>query len=115
MSLELVNTRRGAATYESQDQAFLFHKHVHFGDRPTVPNMKLDGGLSDLSIPQNCPAPYSSTPSRDARPMDKIFDICQILPLSNDSPTAASIAAKVSEAAAAQASKEFRHGCGNQR
>ena len=102
-----VNTRRGAATYESGDQAFPFHKHVHFEHRPTVPNLKLDSGSSDPSIPPSHPAPYSSTPSRDARPMDKIFDISQISPLSNDSCAATSIATEVSAAAAAQASKEF--------
>ena len=102
-----VNTRRGAATYESWDQAFPFHKHVCFRDRPTVPDLKADGGSSNLLIPQNHPAPYSSTPSCDARPMDKIFDISQIAPLSNDTQTTATIVAEVSAAAAAQASKEF--------
>ena len=104
-----VNTRRGAATYESQDQAFLFHKHVHFGDRSTVPDLKSDSGSSDLSIPPSHPAPYSSTPGHDARPMDKIFDVSQISPLSNDSRTTASIAAEVSAATAAQVLKEFHH------
>ena len=104
-----VNTRRGAATYESWDQAFPFHKHVCFGDRPTVPDLKADGGSSDPPIPQNCPAPYSSIPSHYARPMDKIFDVSQIVPFSNDSHTAASIAAEVSAAAAVEALKEFHH------
>ena len=48
-----VNTRRGAATYESRDQAFPFHKQVRCGDRSKVPDLKVDSGSSDLSIPQN--------------------------------------------------------------
>ena len=91
----------------NQDHAFPFHKHVHFGDRPTVPDMMVDGGSSDPSIPQKYPTPYSSTPSHDASPMDKIFDISQIAALSNDTHTTASMTAEVSAATAAQASKEF--------
>ena len=72
-----------------------------------MPDLKVDGGSSDPSIPKNHPAPYSSTPSDDARPIDKNFDISQIVPLSNDMHTTASIAAEVSAAAAAQASNEF--------
>ena len=101
-----VNTRRGAATYELWDQALPFHKNVHFGDRSTVPDLKVGGGSSNLSIPQNHPAPHSSTLSCDPRPLEKIFDISQIVPLSNETHTAASIAAEVSAATAAQASKQ---------
>ena len=35
-----VNTRRGAAVYESQDQPFSFWKQVRFGDRSQRPDLK---------------------------------------------------------------------------
>ena len=103
-----VNTRWGAATYESQDQAFQFQKHVHFGDGPVVPDLKLDGGSGD-PLNSSHTVPHSSTPYHDAKPMDKTIDVSQILPLAGDPLDAASIAAEVSAAAAAQASKEFHH------
>ena len=74
-----------------------------------MPDLKPDGGSSNPSVPPSHPAPYSSTPSHDARPMDKIFDVSQIFPLSNDSCGASSITAEVSAATAAQALKEFHH------
>ena len=75
-----VNTRRGAVTYESQDQALPFHRNVCFGDRSTVPDLKVDGGSSNPAIPQNHPAPHSLTPSHDPRPLEKIYDVSQITP-----------------------------------
>ena len=72
-----VNQCRGAAQYESQDQAFSFHKQVRFEDNNSSPelrpDMKLGGGRSALSLPVILPrlsnisgilhAPkYSSTP-----------------------------------------------------
>ena len=42
-----VNTKRGAAMYESQDQPFPFQKHVWFGDRSQVPDLKLDADPED--------------------------------------------------------------------
>ena len=48
-----VNPRRGAAQYESQDQAFSFHKQVWFEDNNSSPELrpdvKLGGGVGLLS------------------------------------------------------------------
>ena len=48
-----VNQCRGAAQYESQDQAFSFHKQVRFEDNNSspklMPNMKSGGGRSALT------------------------------------------------------------------
>ena len=72
-----VNKHRGAAQYESQDQAFSFHKQVRFEDNNSSPklrpDMKSGGGrsthsllvipprLSDISGILHAPK-YSSTP-----------------------------------------------------
>ena len=37
-----VNTRRGAAVYDSPDQPYSFQKHVQFGDRPNQPDLESD-------------------------------------------------------------------------
>ena len=120
-----VNQCRGAAQYESQDQAFSFHKQVRFEDNNSSPelrpDMKLGGGRSTLSLPAILPrlsdisgilhAPkYSSTPYRTAA-RDTTFDVGHSAPLVDESRNAATIAAEVSAAAAAQASKEFRRMC----
>ena len=56
-----VNTRRGAAVYDTQDQAFSFRKQVWFGDRSQVPDLKSDTDSEDQSsVGQN--VPQSSTP-----------------------------------------------------
>ena len=104
-----VNTRRGAALYESQDQPLSFQKHVQFGDRSTMPDLKSDDADSEdqqRSSPNTIPR--SSTPHRGARPMNRTFDVSHIPNLTNVPHDAAAIAAEVSAAAAAQASKEFR-------
>ena len=44
-----VNTKQGAVTYESSDQPLSFQKHVWFGDRSTVPDLKMDSAESDDS------------------------------------------------------------------
>ena len=44
-----VNTRRGTAMYDTQDQAFSFRKHVWFGDRSQVPDLKSDADSEDQS------------------------------------------------------------------
>ena len=103
----MVNTRRGATTYESWDQAFPFQKHVQFGDSSPVPHLKLDGGPSD---PLNSShIPRSSMPYHNTKPIDKMFDVSQIASLLSESCNAATIVAEVSAAAAAQVSKEFCH------
>ena len=42
-----VNTRRGTAVYDTQDQAFSFRKQVRFGDRSQVPDLKSDTDSED--------------------------------------------------------------------
>ena len=77
-----------------------------FGDRSQWPDLKLD------TDPENQPdtgqsIPCSSTPHHGAKPINQIFDISHIPPLSNSPQDTATIAAEDSAAAAAQASKEF--------
>ena len=120
-----VNQRRGAAQYESQDQAFSFHKQVRFEDNNSSPELKprveSGGGrsahllsanaprLSNISVIPHMPK-YTSMPHRAANavPSDRTFDVSPVAPLAQDSKDAATIAAEVSAAATAQASKEFR-------
>ena len=102
-----VNTRRGAAMYDTQDQAFSFRKQVWFGDRSQVPDLKSDTDSEDQSsVGQN--VPQSSTPHHGAKPMNQTFDISHIPPMTGNPQDAAAIAAEVSVAVAAQALKEFR-------
>ena len=117
-----INQRRGAAQYESQDQAFSFHNQVRFKDNNSSPklrpDMKLGGGRSAQALPVIPPrlsnisgilhAPkYSSTPYRTT-PKDQTFNVGPSAPLIDESRHAATIAAEVLAAAVAQASKEFR-------
>ena len=119
--LGTVHMRRGAAQYESQDQAFLFHKQVRFKDNNSSPELRPDvksgGGRSSLALPIIAPRlsdisniphvlKYSSTLYR-AIPSNRTFDVRTNSPLVDDSKNMATIAAEVSAAAAAQASKEF--------
>ena len=120
-----VNQCRGAAQYKSQDQAFLFHKQVRFEDNNSSPklrpDMKSGGGRSALSLPVILPRlsdisgilhalKYSSTPYC-AAPKDRTFNVGPSAPLIDESRHVATIAAEVSAAAAAQASKEFCRMC----
>ena len=119
--LGTVNPCRGAAQYESQDQAFSFHKQVRFEDNNSSPELRPDvksgGGRPSLMLPVITPrlsdisgishAPkYSSTPHH-AVPSNRTFDVGTNAPLMDDSRNVATIAAEVSAAAAVQASKEF--------
>ena len=111
-----VNTRRGAAVYDSPDQAYSFQKHVRFGDRFTQPD--LESGVEESGITTGIPRvtttqipARSSTPYRGTSegPMNRTFDVSGISPPNlGAAHDAATIAAEVSAAAAAQASKEFR-------
>ena len=99
-----VNTKRGAAKYDSQDQVFSFsHKQVRFQD---------GGGSPDLDIPPTVgQGPQSSTPyyaSNEA--LNQTFDVSQISPLMSVGvhQDAAVIVVEVSAATAAEASKEFQ-------
>ena len=99
-----VNTKRGAAKYDSQDQVFSFpHKQVRFQD---------GGGSPDLDIPPVVgQGPQSSTLYHASNVvLNQTFDISQILPLTSAGihQDVAVIAVEVSAATAAQASKEFQ-------
>ena len=112
-----VNTQRGATVYDSPDQLYSFQKHVRFGDRFKQPDLESDVVESGITtnIPSNVPTQLpvcSSTPfcGVSEGPMNKTFDASGILPSHlGAAHDAATIAAEVSTAAAAQASKEFRH------
>ena len=108
-----VNTKRGAAVYDSPDQPYSFQKHVRFGDRPNQPDLESDvaGPGTTLTSPTTVltqlPA-RSSTPFRGASQglMNRTFDISNISPTNfGAAQDVATIAAEVSAAAAAQASK----------
>ena len=103
-----VNTRRGAAVYESQDQPLPFQKHVRFGDRSRMPDLKSDDADSEdlQTLPPTIPR--SSTPHRGKRPRNETFDVSHIPNLASVPHDVVAIAAEVSAAVAAQASKEFR-------
>ena len=120
-----VNSQRGVAQYESQDQAFSFHKHVRFDNNNSSPELRPDvssrGGRSTQPISANAPRlssiptlpnvpEFTSTPHHiaSAIPSNKTFDVSPMAPLASSSKDAATIAAEVLAAAAAQASKEFR-------
>ena len=112
-----VNTKRGAAVYDSPDQPYSFQKHVRFGDRPNQPDLESDAaepGISPESpttVPRQLPA-RSSTPycGTSQGPMNRTFDVSNISPTNfGAAQDVAMIAAEVSAAAAAQASKEFWH------
>ena len=105
---------RGAAQYESQDQAFSFQKQVRFEDNNSSPelrpDMKSGGGRSALSLPVIMPrlsnisgilhAPkYSSTPYHTT-PKDRTFDIGPSVPLIDESRHTATIATEVLAATA---------------
>ena len=99
-----VNTKRGAAKYDSQDQAFSFsHKQVRFQD---------GGSSPDLGIPSTVgQGPQSSTLYRASNAvLNRTFNISQISPLALTGvhQDVAVIVAEISVATAAQASKEFQ-------
>ena len=115
-----VNPRRGAAQYESQDQAFSFHKQVQFKDNNSSPELRPDvksgGGRSAHSILASAPRlsnipvlpnepkftipKFTSTPHRvaSAVPSDRMFNVSPKAPLAHDSKDEATIVAEVSAA-----------------
>ena len=110
-----VNTNRGAAVYESPDQAFLFQKHVQFRDRPNWPDLELgvagSGAPTSPTLPSTQLPPHSSTPfCRVSQvPLNQTFDISGIPPTNlGSAQDVATIVAEVLAAAGAQASKEFQ-------
>ena len=111
-----VNIKRGAAVYDSPDQPYSFQKHVRFRDRPNQPDLELDAAgpgttpTSPTTVPTQLLA-HSSTPFRGVSQglMNRTFDVSGISPTNfGAAQDAATIAAEVSAAAMAQASKEFR-------
>ena len=94
-----VNPRRGAAQYESQDQAFSFHKQVRFEDNNSSPELRPDvksgGGRSTLALPVIAPrlsdistiphVPKHSSTLYRAIPSNRTFDVRTNAPLVDDS------------------------------
>ena len=82
-----VNTKRGAAVYDSPDQPYSFQKHIQFRDRPNQPDLELDVAgpgttpTSPTTVPTQLPA-HSSTPFRRVSqgPMNRTFDVSGISP-----------------------------------
>ena len=90
--------------YESQDQPFSFQKHVWFGDRSQVPDLKSDADPEDHTSTSQAIL-HSSMPYHGTHPLNRTFDINQISPLTGGPQDAATIAAEVSAVVAAQVSK----------
>ena len=96
--------QRGVAWYDSQDQAFSFHKQVRFEDWTSSTDMDHN--------PTPGPIPKASTPHCVMSNLNHTFDISQILPFASGThQDAATITAEVLAAAMVQASKEFHHMC----
>ena len=93
--------------YDTQDQPFSFRKHVWFGDRSQVPDLKLDADSEDQpTMGQDILHP--ATPHHGAKPINWTFDISHIPPMTGSPQDTAAITAEVSAAAVAQTLKEFR-------
>ena len=111
-----VNTKRGAAVYDSPDQPYSFQKHVRFGHRLNQPDLESDvagpgtAPTSPTTVPMQLPArSLTQFHGVSQGPMNRTFDISGISPTNfGAAQDTATIAAEVSAAAAAQASKEFR-------
>ena len=109
----MVNINHGATVYQLPDQPFSFQKQVQFGDRPNQPDLRLDTDLGKWVPPPPTAhnMPHSSTLYRSgvthANPLNCTFDVSRISPLTSNPQDAATVAAEVSTAAAAQVSKEF--------
>ena len=123
-----VNSCRGAAQYNSQDQAFSFHKQVRFEDNNSSPKLRPDVGsqggrstqpattnaprLSNILIIPSMPT-YTFMPYHVAGtiPSDKTFDVSPITPLASNPQDATTIMAEVLVVTATQALKEFHRIC----
>ena len=113
LSPGIVNTRRGAAIYESQDQPFSFRKQVQFGDRLQMPDLKSDADSDDQ---QNSPptTPRSSTPHCGAKPMNQTFDVSHIPNLTGGPQDTAALQLKFQQQQQLKHQKSFT-GCKTQR
>ena len=112
-----VNTKMGAAAYDSPDQPYSFQNHIRFRDRPNQPDLESDvtgpgiTSTSPTTVPMQLPT-HSSTPfcGVSQGPMNKTSDISGISPTNfGAAQDTATIAAEVLAAAVAQKKKEFRH------
>ena len=111
------------AQYHSQDQPFSFQKQVRFEDNTSSPDLKPKADQKPLSsqptagilpeLPKLSSHPQTSMLFSVARtlPHNRTFDVSHIAPLTGNPQDAATMAAEVSVAAAAQASKEFCQMC----
>ena len=103
MSPVLLTPKGGAAKYDSQDQAFSFsHKQVRFQDGSSSPNLDIPSTVGQG--PQSSTLYHASNAA-----LNRTFDVSQISPLAlaGVHQDVAVIAAEVSAATAAEASKEF--------
>ena len=48
--------------YDTQDQPFSFRKHIWFGDRSQVPDLRSDDADSEDQMTSDQDIPHSSTP-----------------------------------------------------
>ena len=107
----IVNTNSGTTVCHSPDQPFQFQKQVRFGDRSNVSDLESGavGGQGMQPSSSHIP-PYASMPFHGASQvlLNCTFDMSRIpAPNTGNAQDAASIAAEVLAAVAAQASKEF--------
>ena len=97
----MVNTKRGAAKYNSTDQPFSsFTRHVHFEDKN-----KDTSGLASSLISST---PYKETKMGQTKPVINLSHIQGLRSVAESSNVAAQAAAEVSLAAVTQTAKEFR-------
>ena len=97
----MVNTKQGAAKYNSTDQPFSsFTRHVHFEDKN-----KDTSGLASSSISST---PYKETKMGQTKPVINLSHIQGLRSAAESSNVAAQAAAEVSLAAVTQTAKEFR-------
>ena len=96
----MVNTKQGAAKYNSTDQPFSFTRHVHFGDKNEDTS-----GLASLPISLT---PYKETKMGQTKPVINLSDIQELGSVAESSNVAAQAAAEVSLDAVTQTMKEFR-------
>ena len=124
-----VNQCRGAAQYESQDQAFSFQKQVRFEDNNSSPElgpvMNSGEGRPTLSLPVIPPrlqprlldisgilhAPHHSSTPHHTIPQNRTFDVEPTAPLIDESRHAATIVAEVSAAVAVHKHPKNFSGC----
>ena len=93
--------------YDTQDQPFSFRKHVLIWGQVSSAWSEIRCWFWGSTKYRSKYSARSSTPHHGAKPINQTFDISHIPPLTGSPQDTAAIAAEVSAAAAAQASKEF--------